>query len=38
MAFPVLLILAIHSLFAGPPQAFRLTQFRVPAPPRELGF
>jgi hypothetical protein len=38
MAFPLLLIFAIHSLFVGPRQACRRTQFRVLAPPRELGF
>jgi hypothetical protein len=37
MAFPLLLILAIHSLFAGPRQAFHRARFRVLAPPRELG-
>jgi hypothetical protein len=38
MAFPLLLVLVIHSLFAGQGQAFERTQFCVPAPPRELGF
>jgi hypothetical protein len=38
MAFPLLLVSAIHSLFAGERQAFRRTQFRVLAPPRELSF
>jgi hypothetical protein len=38
MAFPVLLILVIHSLFVGQRQAFRRTRLRVLAPPRELGF
>jgi hypothetical protein len=38
MAFPLLLILVIHSLFAGPRQAFDWTQFHVLASPREVGF
>jgi hypothetical protein len=37
MAFPVG-GLVIHSLFAGQRQAFHRAQFRVLAPPRELGF
>jgi hypothetical protein len=38
MAFPLLLIFAIHPLFVGSPQAFHRAQLRVLAPPRELGF
>jgi hypothetical protein len=36
--FSIIADSVIHSLFVGQRQAFRRTQFCVPAPPRELGF